>query len=177
MMSILLWLALACTGSTFECSENTPCELGSVCVEGTCVTQNCATSDQCGIGQYCGPQNTCVEGCQGDTDCIYGEYCAEETSTCEVAECSDTRIDCDFGEFCSPAGECYQAAGYYCRDCENDEDCGGNGNYCLSGYCGVACVADSDCPSGYDCLPLSDVNGNIISYQCWTYCWLYEEEG
>lgn len=172
---MLLLLTIACTGTAFECSETQPCGLGSVCIDGTCQERNCATSEQCGIEQYCASNNTCTPGCESDTDCMFGDYCNVDARTCEPAECNDSRIDCDFGEFCSPAGECYTATGYYCKDCEQDEDCGGAGNYCLgSGYCGVQCEQDSDCPAGYDCLPLQDVSGNVIAYQCYTYCWLYE---
>jgi len=86
------------------------------------------------------------------------------------AECSDTRLDCGFGEFCSPAGECYEAAGFYCHSCNDNGDCGGNGNTCLSGTCGVTCNTDADCPGGFDCYPVSDYAGNVVTHQCWTDC-------
>lgn len=173
MLTFLLWLA-ACKQPEVECSETIACDLGAACVNGKCESQSCSTSDQCGIGQYCASDRSCVTGCEADTDCRFGEYCDTALDTCAPAECTDTRIDCGFGEFCSPSGDCYEAAGYYCKDCEQDEDCGGGGNYCLSGYCGVECVADSDCPSGYDCLPIADVSGIVIGSVCYTYCWLYE---
>lgn len=90
-------------------------------------------------------------------------------------QCTDSRLDCGYKEFCSPAGECYEAGGRYCQDCEDDADCG-PGNYCLGGYCGVACEDDTDCPGGFDCYPITDsLTGNIVGHQCWTACWLFEE--
>lgn len=173
MMSLLLML-LGCSGPRYECSESIACDLGSVCVAGTCQAQGCATSDQCGIQQYCGDDRQCHDGCAADTDCKYGEFCDQTAATCVTAECSDAHVDCSFGEFCSPAGECYQSAGYYCKSCNDDKECGGGGNLCIGGYCGVTCVADRDCPSGYQCQPFQDINGNVIANQCWTSCWLYE---
>lgn len=175
-MTLVIWAALSgCNYGTSECTEEVGCGLGAVCIDGACIERNCSTSGQCGIEQFCSAQGVCTPGCKEDTDCRFGDYCEEATATCQAAECSDTRLDCGFQEFCSPAGECYDAGGYYCRSCNDDGDCGGAGNMCLSGYCGVTCVADSDCPSGYDCLPVVDLSGNVVSYQCWTYCWLYEE--
>ncbi len=166
-------LALAgCGTKSYECSETQPCALGSTCVSGSCVADGCATSDQCGIGQYCDTTSTCVAGCQADTDCKYGEACDTTAGQCVTAECTDTR-QCAFNQFCSPTGECYDAGGYYCHDCQTDNDCGGNGNLCLSGYCGVTCVTDSDCPDAYDCAGLTDINGNVVAYQCYTSCWLF----
>jgi hypothetical protein len=172
-----LLLVIGCTGADYECSETVACSLGSVCVDGSCVEQSCATSDQCGIEEYCDGSGSCVTGCQEDTDCMYGDYCDVENAECRSAECSDARLDCAFNEFCNiGTGECYDAGGYYCHDCDVDEDCGGNGNLCLNGgYCGVTCTTDSDCPTGYDCAGVSDISGNIIAYQCYTSCWLYEE--
>lgn len=174
------WLASAmmvslvgCGTSTYECSESKACPLGSDCVDGSCVSQGCATSDQCGIEQYCDTNNKCASGCLLDTDCKYGEYCDTEAAQCASAECSDTRTDCAFNEFCNPTGECYDAGGYYCHDCETDTDCGGNGNICYSGYCSVTCESDEDCPQGYDCVGFSDISGNIVAYGCFTSCWLY----
>jgi hypothetical protein len=174
-MRFLLLFLLGCTGADPECSEDIPCDFGSVCVDGTCEAQSCATSEQCGIEQYC-DNSTCVDGCEADSDCRFGDTCDQTAHTCGTAGCTDTRLDCGFGEFCSPAGECYDAGGYFCAPCEENGDCGGNGNMCLNGgYCGVTCEGDSDCPGGFDCVPVSDFNGNVVSNQCFTYCWLYED--
>ena len=94
----------------------------------------------------------------------------------------DTSLDCGFKEFCDPAaGDCYEASGYYCSECRDEDDCGGNGNLCLNfgangRFCGVTCDTNIDCPSGFECIPVSDGSGNIISKQCLTYCWLYIDD-
>lgn len=172
-MWAILFFLLGCTKEV-ECSETKACPFGSSCVEGKCEAQSCVTSEQCPIESYC-KDYQCQVGCQSDADCRFGDKCNAESSACEGQACSDTRTDCAFGEFCGVDGGCYEAGGYYCRGCSDDGDCGGNGNLCLSGYCGVTCDSDKDCPNGYDCLPVTDINGNVYVYQCWTYCWLYEE--
>ena len=39
----------------------------------------------------------------------------------------------------------------------------------------MTCESDADCPSGFNCYPFVDFNGNVQFYQCFTYCQLYEE--
>lgn len=174
-MAFLLMMLLGCPADVAECSEEEPCPFGSLCVEGVCEAQTCATSSQCGIEQFC-DGSTCVDGCETHDDCRFGDLCDADAQTCITAECTDTKLDCGFGEFCNPGGECYEAGGYFCAECSDDSDCGGNGNMCLNGgYCGATCDSDNDCPGGYDCLPVVDFNGNVVSNQCFTYCWLYGE--
>lgn len=182
MIGLLIGSLLGCTPEV-ECSEEVACGFGEVCIEGACQARSCATSAQCGMEQTC-KNGACVEGCAEDGDCYPGDRCDSELGTCTAGLCSDSHIDCAFGEFCSGVtGECYDAAGYYCKSCVNDTDCGGNGNLCLdlgyasSNFCGVTCTVESDCPSGYTCLPVGDGSGNIVTYQCATYCWLYDGDG
>lgn len=174
MIPLLLWLLACGTKTEVECSEEKACPFGSSCVDGSCQEQSCATSDQCPIEQYCASDHKCVAGCEADVDCKFGDHCVE--GACEKKGCTNARTDCSFGQFCGVSGECYDAAGYYCMACEDDFACGGSGsgNVCYGGYCAVSCETDRDCPNGYDCLPFTDINGNIISYQCYTYCWLME---
>lgn len=159
----------------FECSEEQACPLGSVCTNGSCVEQSCATSDQCPIEQFCSSDRVCTPGCEADSDCKFGDICDVGAGMCASTQCYDTHIDCGFGEFCNPGGECYDAGGYYCEPCNDDGDCGGNGNMCLSfGYCGVACDSSNDCPAGYQCGDVVDLSGNVVSHQCYTACYLYD---
>ncbi|MCP4806654.1 MAG: hypothetical protein GY884_15035 [Proteobacteria bacterium] len=163
-----------------ECSEEIACEFGTVCEEGFCIEIPCSTSAQCGMEQYC-EGRTCVDGCSVDDDSYPGDICHAESSTCVERGCRDTQLDCGFSEFCNEAnGECYGAGGYYCKSCEDDSACGSDDNMCLNfgggyTYCGVYCEDDSECPSGFGCLPIGDFNGNIVSFQCITYCWLYDD--
>ncbi len=173
-------LALMGCEPEVQCDENTACPFGEVCFEGECKEIPCATSDQCGMEEYC-LDRSCVDGCAEDSDCYPGMECNVEAAQCVASGCRDTQLDCDFREYCNTAnGQCYDAGGYYCRSCNDESDCGGGGNLCLNfgggyEYCGVECSTDTDCPAGFGCLPIGDFNGNIISYQCATYCWLYED--
>lgn len=178
MVTLVLALLIGCGQKEDECSAERACSLGSTCVDGTCVEQECSTSDQCPIETYCSPRRTCEAGCEADNDCRFGDGCDVETKTCQTGECLDTHVDCGFGQFCSQAGECYDAGGYYCQPCNDDGDCGGNGSYsenmCLSGGCGVYCTTTTDCPSGYTCSPVVDLAGNVVSHQCYTACSVFE---
>ncbi|MCB9764407.1 MAG: hypothetical protein H6739_31830 [Alphaproteobacteria bacterium] len=163
-----------------ECTEELACPFGEVCLEGTCVEIPCNTSAQCGMEEHC-VDRKCEAGCSEDADCYPGDLCDLGENTCVSRGCRDTRLDCGFKEFCNEAnGECYEAGGYYCKPCTSDESCGGNGNLCLRfgggyEYCGVTCSTDDDCPAGLGCYPIGDRTGQIISFQCYTYCWLYED--
>lgn len=178
MIGILVWLVLGCGKTAPECSETVSCGFGEMCVEGVCKGQTCATSAQCNMEQYCSG-GACVAGCEDDEDCYPGDACDVAAATCGPATCTDTRTDCAFGEFCNTlTGECYDAGGYYCHPCVGDEDCGGNGNYCLdfgyppSNFCGVTCTFESDCPDGYTCAEVS-LPDSAVTFQCITYCWLF----
>lgn len=181
MLIFTLFLVLGCRGQdAMECSESDPCGFGEVCVEGTCQGSSCTTSAQCSMEQFC-DDGTCVAGCDNDDDCYPGDYCNGEEKDCAAAPCTDSHIDCDFKEYCGSSGDCVEASGYFCRDCEVDSDCGGNGNVCMNwglerDFCGVSCDTEADCPSGFTCIDWQDGNDEFLSRQCATYCWLYIPE-
>ena len=171
----VLGLGTGC-GEKPECTEDQPCPFGESCVEGQCVGARCATSAQCGMEQRC-DGGSCVAGCAVDEDCYPGDACATESGVCEPAACVDAHRDCAFMQFCNGAsGECYDAAGYYCRGCDTDEDCGESGeNHCYGGYCMVGCTRDQDCPAGFYCYGLVDGAGNPQYYVCFSDCAIYED--
>jgi hypothetical protein len=172
---LVLLLALAGCGEKPECSQDSPCPFGATCQEGQCVSARCANSSQCGMEQRC-EQGSCVAGCAEDADCYPGDACDTESGTCVDDPCTDAHQDCAFKEFCNAAsGECYEAAGYYCRGCDGDGDCGAEGNHCYGGYCLVECSRDADCPAGFYCYGFVDSAGNIQYYQCFTVCEMYED--
>ncbi len=176
MTQLLFWLVLALVGcgADAECDEENTCRFGQVCIEGACVTKSCATSAQCPMEHTC-DDGSCTEGCGEDDDCYPGDVCGE-TGACEPKDCRDTRVDCGFQEFCNEfTGECYEAGGYYCKICNDDNDCGGNGNHCYGGYCGVDCSSDADCPSGFQCYAFSNAEG-VQYYNCWTWCAVYADD-
>lgn len=170
-------LAASC-GSRFECDEQTPCDFGEQCVAGQCEVPQCSTSQQCPIDTYCAPNRECVPGCEVDTDCRPGFACDTEAGECVEDGCTDTRVDCGYREFCNVAtGECYDAGGVLCRPCRAataTQDCG-EGNECINGACTRDCSGGQECPAGFECYPFANDDGDIVTYQCFTYCWLYED--
>ena len=167
----------ACNGEPAECDAENACEFGEICVGGACVSGRCSTSANCPIEYTCKNRN-CEPGCATDNDCYPGDRCDLEAGTCTQAPCLDTQVDCGYREFCNTAtGECYDAGNLYCKPCDRDNeelDCGED-NICFAGYCGVDCSEGKECPGGFDCYPFSDDSGNIVTWQCITYCWLYED--
>ncbi len=182
---VLLTLAalalLAMTGCKDECEENLHCDIDQVCQGGECVARSCASSSNCPLEQFCSDDSgACELGCLSDRDCYPGDLC-DDDGRCVDPGCRNTVLDCEMGQFCNAiTGECYDATGAYCRECEHEEDCGA-GNLCLSiggypqTYCGVDCSGGQECPRGYTCGAVQDPTGNIVGYQCITACWQLEE--
>ena len=161
-----------------ECTETEPCpNITEQCVSGQCIDVGCSTSSQCPIESYC-DGGSCYRGCREDFDCYPGSHCdieADPAGTCVENACTDTRVDCGFREFCNLAtGDCYDAGEQYCKKCDDDSDCG-DGNLCLNQSCGVDCSGGNECPAGFECYPFGDGSGEIVAYQCFTYCWLFDD--
>lgn len=173
-----MWLLLGgCAKEPAECSQEVPCEFGEVCIGGQCESGRCSTSAQCPMEHTCKNRN-CEKGCSTDNDCYPGSMCDMESGQCASAPCLDTQVDCGYREFCNTVtGECYDAGNLYCKPCDRDNeelDCGSD-NICFAGHCGVDCSEGKECPGGFDCYPFNDESGNIVTWQCITYCWLYED--
>lgn len=175
MIGLVLGLLVGCPDPDRggnECSAEKLCGWGETCDNGFCVSGRCATSAQCPVETYC-EDDACVPGCLADTDCGPGTSCDQVTRECVQNACQDTQIDCGFREYCdTTTGTCFDAGEQFCRPCEEDSQCG-EGNRCFADFCGVDCN-DRECPAGFDCIGLSDSEGNTTSFQCITYCWLYE---
>ncbi|MCO4745744.1 MAG: hypothetical protein KC912_13205 [Proteobacteria bacterium] len=175
--ALLLFLS-ACGGTQAECDEELLCEgFGEVCIQGQCVLGSCSTNGDCPIEHTC-VDRECAPGCDRDNDCYPGSSCDVELSECVANACEETSVDCGYREFCNTlTGDCYDAGDQYCRPCTTasaDEDCG-EGNRCIGGFCGVDCAEGRACPGGFECYSFTDGGGNITDYQCWTYCWLYDD--
>ncbi len=117
---------------------------------------------------------TCPGGggcvCTTNLDCD-GGFCLQtlQGKRCAVS-CVDT---CPAGESCLSTGGtdvqfwCVPSWGLFCRPCQADADCavpGVAGAACVrygdaGGFCGSACKADGDCPSGASCKLVPRVQG------------------
>lgn len=189
LLLLILALLPALTGcgdkdaTEVTCTETAECGFGESCLEGVCTAKSCATSAGCPVGTYCETDGSCAVGCQSDDDCYPDQGC--DGGGCVDRGCRDTSLDCAFGEFCDLAtGDCYPGNNNYCKPCiaesTDPDQCGSSENLCLGwgqygDFCGVECDNTTDCPAGYDCVPVGE-NGNIITKQCITYCWLYTDD-
>jgi hypothetical protein len=185
LLVLPLWLLAGCQETVaVQCDEETPCQgFGEVCQEGQCVVGSCTSNLDCPMEQTCNGR-TCRPGCDSSNDCYPGDVCNLAEGMCEPEGCRDTHLDCGYKEFCNTAtGECYEAGGPYCRPCSSRnviEDCNGGDaagtNQCWNNYCTVDCSNGRECPSGFQCFPFQNAQGEVVTFQCLTYCWLYEEQ-
>lgn len=158
-----LWLT-GCANPN-ACEDDLDCVLGSVCLEGLCTTEYCKTSTDCGMEEHC-ESRRCADGCEMDSDCPPGNVCFG--AVCEPTACVSARTDCGWNQVCVD-GTCVDAGDAYCASCDTDEEC--EQGICWEGmYCGVDCTVSDDCPSGFDCLPVSRPEGTRM--QCLSACWL-----
>lgn len=135
-----------------ECTRNTDCGQGQICVDAMCQddpqANACDDTHPCEEGLVC-EQGQCVQppqACEADTDCGDGEICTE--GLCSPLECRRSE-DCQEGNLCVNA-RCYTA-------CDEENPCGEGLSCEAPGYCAPAevsqgCEANADCPSGQACM-------------------------
>ncbi|MFT6395340.1 MAG: hypothetical protein ACJAYU_000082 [Bradymonadia bacterium] len=112
----------------------------------------------------------CTLAVCGDGVADSGEECddGEGNSNVEIDACrtdcsepicgdgvTDSDEDCDGGPDCSD--ECTNPLASLCSECAFDDECGGDEDFCVDGFCGLGCD-DSDCPRGFEC---ADVIGGL----------------
>lgn len=131
------------------------------------------------------PEGTCPGAagcpCSQNEDC-YTALCLDDPSLAEGKSCARTCVtDCPAGYACrtvtAAGGDllsvCVVATGRLCEPCSASVDCGSpglNGSACvdqgsLGKFCGIACLADKDCPASYVCGSVQTAEGNTAS-QC-----------
>ncbi|MFT4627346.1 MAG: hypothetical protein ACI8PZ_006030 [Myxococcota bacterium] len=179
-------LLLGCGGGAPEvaddCVNGDPCEIGQVCVAGTCRVADCTGSEACPFGEYCDiAQYTCAEGCQTDTDCLAEDECSG--GVCNPRDCLETQRDCPLMSFCEK-GDCEGVNTQdWCGVCDTPSDCDDTFT-CVQfdpdspygSWCATECDSDEECPSGLSCLTL-DFGGGELRSICYTDCALLYENG
>jgi Cys-rich repeat protein len=185
-----------CVQDPNQCSSNSDCQAGQVCMGGFCETA-CASDSDCPTGDVClngvcaacaDPTTGCnadggVAACRTNSDCPAGEYCDPTTGTCQGGVdggCFDANGNpCDGGVdggiACDPVRGC--PAGYVCDSngtCQPvdggqpDAGCGDPSNPCDGGPsdAGVTCVAGGNCANGVDC----GAGGTCVNGACQCVC-------
>jgi hypothetical protein len=180
VLSLALGLSLALSGCGIStCETPADCPTGFVCTDsGSCQVISCNSSLDCPIESWCAAETgQCQAGCLNDRDCLPTQACDQDSLSCYVPGCRSTALDCDIGEFCNTvSGQCVQAGGFYCSECETSFDCGSENNWCIrmgtsQTYCGVDCSAGQECPRGYFCSRVRGAGNVTVAYQCVAPCW------
>ncbi|MFH2021614.1 MAG: thrombospondin type 3 repeat-containing protein [archaeon] len=150
-----------------SCTTDEECELGKVCVDSKCVSENNVCIPACQDGEECNNgvcAETCTPTCEESEECVGGEclpdICSpvcEGTQTCINGECKDVCTpECGGRQVCA-SGDCYECASNsdcdytkICEDnicieptCQFDSDCG-PGKFCDVGVCKDICLGEGE---------------------------------
>jgi len=157
----LICTDIGCT--SFGCSSDDACEMGTVCRDGWCVaptepTPN-PTSGECTTSAECDADLECLDGvctpsvapagCTEDAECATGEICLD-------GECRAEEDTCHFNTECGPGRVCIdERCTTGCgldNPCPEGQMCGADG-FCLNTPPPTGeCVENSDCDAGQICL-------------------------
>ncbi|MBI2898488.1 MAG: hypothetical protein HYY06_33360 [Deltaproteobacteria bacterium] len=150
---------LTCT--TAELDDPTPaCEPGTVRWCNQYDYDNWC-KQACGVDEQWGPCGADCDDDRPNNDCA----CRHFYFTPECCE----RPDCVIPEDHVP--EVCPTDGGLCGYCNRNDDCGGQDDLCLldghgGTFCGAACDPDDGCPDGFECSPIHDYSGNVVTEQC-----------
>lgn len=163
----------SCADQPYSGCDQDTCSLG-YCDHGVCV--QCLDDSYCEAGTYC-DEGSCREGCRSDRDCVdYRNNCND--AFCEAHSCVQVPINedvlcappvnaCWKGSYCK-AGVCTQLSPIVNGECGHCMECDGYGNcvpvsdvrdrwdhcpgmqYCWEGSC-TGCSDDTACESNQIC--------------------------
>ena len=171
------------------CAVDGDCAEGEVCAEGECVLDDGQEEEDSGPGPVDSgdPDVEEVEGepedpgpqtgdpCDSDDDCPSGQCVLLSdgrqicTEFCTEGSCPEG-FECTFVENSGADSVflCFPEAEILCKPCEEDVECGGRSDLCVTyengSFCGRNC-ADRDCPEGFDCARV-EVEGGEPAFQC-----------
>ena len=162
---------LCSAGTTSGCTSDTECTpTGQVCniLSGQCETPSGCTADsECSADKYCAASGQCQPGCRVD-GCEGGLTCDLTDRTCKGADCTASECAAQ-GMACDlDSGQCAPRSGKaICETCTlGTEECGGPGDRCAAlggtSICTFACGTSADCPSGFECQPITTTASGCI---------------
>ena len=163
------------TPNTAPCDDGNSCTVGDACMDGTCAAEDvtCDDGNDC-TKDYCDPTTGACASLPSVGPCDDGDPCTE--TICQDGECVTQSVEagcCAAHEDCAVPWEacepgenaCFSVP---CADCDDDGDCGVDGNRCVLvdgiSRCLIGCGDDPGlCPpdtlcilssgGGWVCLP------------------------
>lgn len=157
-------LFVSCTPPGLTCSSDAVCGELEACVSEHCTAVECLSSVDCAMEHACTLEtHTCDAGCVTSDDCYTADRCDITIGVCVPRSCTDTQLDCRFGERCNTAtGACEKDPDPHCEPCYRPNDCGVDGA-CVSTdgtgpFCFLECSPESydPCPAGMQCTYTSE---------------------
>ncbi len=153
-------LMSSCGGPPVECATTSSCRLNEACIDLTCVEVDCRSNAECPIENVCNHETfACEPGCTSSDDCFVGDRCDVVEGVCVPRTCTNTQLDCEFGERCNrDTGRCKKDPDPHCDRCGSPFACGTEGICAISSidglsYCFLQCSPESfdPCPAGMQC--------------------------
>lgn len=149
VLKALVVMSLVCTqGVWAECSSDSDCASGEVCVWSPCPAIDCSPGSSC-PEPACPETGTCEQAesdvywgdtCETTADCPMGFTCEESGLACETYGCGCACPPCEPGGECPPC-EC---------DCPEPPPCD-ESVIKVCAFSPQACSSDADCESGFEC--------------------------
>ncbi len=144
-----------------NCSVNSDCGSGGMCVDGTCQPNNssqCTSPSQCPSGSTCNSSGFCESGNCTQTGCVSGYSCVIQNGTASCVATTDggppPYSGCFSDSDCTGTGAGSKCLNSVCtapaNQCADATQCAAN-EQCVQGVCTPSCSSTVACPSGYSC--------------------------
>ena len=190
-----------------DCITSSECGFQEYCTSDFSCVSGCETDADCMAGEQCDGNNTCQSyGCRStELDCSIGEICNEPTGTCvqdSTPRC--TLCSSDDIYYTPPSdgiclvdsyeGSCTINIFVEAQGCLSNEICfpddvdafiAASSTFDLTNFPGTClmmskslyCTGASDCPRGFNCIPLAYSDGTTSDPVCVGDCGYFRDQG